>query len=339
MRLRKGLLVLVVLTVPMLFHCFEWRQGPKPLFLAVPPGFPPLEVDVENPMTVEGIALGKALFFDKRLSVDGSISCASCHHPDKAFTDGLPRSRGVSGKELPRNSPTLFNLAWNSNGFFWDGGAVTLESQAYGPIMHADEMGMDLRVLQGRLMAHRDYVKAFKRVFDDSIQSQYIVKALVQYERSLIAANAPYDQYRRGDRAALSSMEKKGLLLVDKYCRDCHAGELFTDQQFHNNGLDSVFSNEEEEGVYQGRYRISDRLEDLGKYRTPTLRNVAITAPYMHDGRFASLEEVLDHYQSGVKYSPSLDSLLIEGSITSNEVLKNEEKEAIIAFLKALTDK
>jgi cytochrome c peroxidase len=338
MRLRKGLGYVTVLLVPLFFHCFTQEVKPDAYAMKVPDGFPALAVDQENPMTVEGVELGKALFFDERLSANGSTSCASCHHPEKAFTDALPTSVGVSGKKLPRNSPTLFNLAWNSNGFFWDGGAETLESQAYGPITHADEMGMDLDTLLQLIKADTRYVSTFRSVFGDSIQSQYIVKALAQYERSLVAADSPYDQFRMGNKSALSAIEQKGLTLVNRYCRSCHAGELFSDQQFHNNGLDSIFSNEREEGVYQGRYRITYRKEDMGKYRTPTLRNVALTAPYMHDGRYESLEEVLDHYQSGISRSATLDDQLIDGDGRPGLPLKESEKVEILAFLKTLTE-
>ncbi|WP_282637369.1 cytochrome-c peroxidase [Sphingobacterium thalpophilum] len=336
---RKALPYIVLLQVPLLLFCFGRQTVPEPFVMNVPEGFPVPEMDTENPMTVEGVRLGKALFIDKRLSVDNTISCASCHHPEKAFTDGLPTSLGVSGKKLPRNSPTLFNLAWNPNGFFWDGGAETLESQAYGPIIHADEMGMDLDTLLHRLRKDNKYVSAFRRVFGDSIQSQYIVRALAQYERSLVAADSRYDQFRKGDKSAFSAIEHKGLILVNQYCRSCHAGELFTDQQFHNNGLDSTFSNEDEEGVYQGRYRITYRKEDLGKYRTPTLRNVALTAPYMHDGRFGSLEEVLNHYQSGIHLSTTLDDKLINENDKTSLALMENEKHEIIAFLMTLTEK
>lgn len=340
MKWRVALPYIVLLLVPLLLLCFGRERGAEPFTLEVPLGFPRPEMDPENPITVEGISLGKALFFDRRLSGNGAISCASCHQPEKAFTDGLPKSVGVSGKRLLRNSPTLFNLAWNAKGFFWDGGAETLESQAYGPITHADEMGMDLDTLLTRLKSDTQYVLAFRKAFgEDRIQSQYIVKALAQYEKSLLAADSRYDAYRKGDQAALSEMERKGLILVNQYCRSCHVGELFTDQQFHNNGLDSSFSNEEEEGVYQGRYRITYRKEDLGKYRTPTLRNVAITGPYMHDGRFDLLEEVLDHYQSGIHLSATLDDKLIGENGKTGLPLRESEKEEILAFLKALTDR
>lgn len=296
-------------------------------------------MDPENPLTEEGVALGKELFFDTRLSGNNQISCASCHLPEKAFSDGLVTSVGVSGVKLPRNSPPLLNLAWTTAGFFWDGGSETLESQAYGPITHQDEMGMDLDILLKRLKADPFYVKKFRYAFDDTIQSQYIVKALAQFERSLIAAESRYDRYNNGDTTALTPTEKLGMSLVKKHCGSCHAGELFTDQKFHNIGLDNNFSDGRNEGVRQGRYRITFKEKDKGKYKTPTLRNISITGPYMHDGRFNSLEEVLEHYHTGIKNSPSLDPIFINNHEQKGIPLTAKEKKAIISFLRSLTDK
>lgn len=338
MKMPKIIIWAPLLIIPFCSVFIEQKTEQKPYVMKIPKNFPEPIMDPENPLTEEGIALGKELFFDTRLSGNSRISCASCHLPEKAFSDGLVTSVGISGIKLTRNSPSLLNLAWTAAGFFWDGGSETLESQAYGPITHPDEMGMDLDILLKRLKSDPIYVKQFRAAFDDTIRTQYIVKALAQFERSLIAAESRYDRYNNGDTAALTQTEKLGMSLVKKHCSSCHAGELFTDQKFHNIGLDSDFSDERDEGVRQGRYRITFKEEDKGKYKTPTLRNIAITAPYMHDGRFNSLEKVLEHYQTGIKNSPSLDPIFVNNDEQTGIPLTAKEKKAIISFLGSLTD-
>jgi cytochrome c peroxidase len=202
--------------------------------------------------------------------------------------------------------------------------------------MHPDEMGIDLNILLKRLNSDPIYVKQFRAAFNDTIRTQYIVKALAQFERSLIAADSRYDRYNNGDTDALTQTEKFGMSLVKKHCSACHAGELFTDQKFHNIGLDSDFSDERDEGVRQGRYRITFKEEDKGKYKTPTLRNIAITAPYMHDGRFNTLEEVLDHYHRRIKKSPSLDKIFFNKYKKNRIPLSYKEKKLSFLFLERL---
>ncbi|GLU55361.1 cytochrome-c peroxidase [Dyadobacter frigoris] len=309
---------------------------PQVFHLAVPEHFPQPAADTENPATSEGVALGKELFFDTRLSADNNISCASCHLQSKAFSDGVAlSSAGVSHTTLLRHTPALFNLAWADNGLFWDGGSSNLESQAFGPLTAHDEMGQDLLQLVAELNAVPLYVKRFKTVFNEEIKPQNIVKALAQFERSLISANSKYDNYKLGKSGAtLSPLELKGMELVRSKCQGCHAGELFTDFSYHNNGIDSDFTNTDHEGIYQGRYRISYDVSDLGSFKTPSLRNLALTAPYMHDGRFATLQVVIDHYSENIRYSQTLDPLLTQKGMK----LSKEEKEAILAFLSTLTD-
>lgn len=294
-----------------------------------------------NPLSEEGVALGKRLFHDPVLSSNGKVSCATCHQPDKSFTDGLPLSAlGVSGVALQRNVPPLINLAWN-NGLFWDGGAKDLESLIFAPLTHPDEMGKDLHQLIEELNKDETYRLQFKNAFGiDSVSSAFIARALAQYQRTLISENSKYDKMIHSEtESEFSTLEKKGLELFMSKCASCHQPPFFTDFTYHNNGLDENFNNPDHEGIYLGRFRISRDSADIGKFKTPTLRNVVLTAPYMHDGRFATLEEVLDHYSGGIKKSPTLHPLFILPDGSAAIPLTPHQKEAIIAFLNTLTDR
>ena len=321
--------------VALCFSCKEDR---------VKPGLAPLPVGVEipfpdrNPFTAEGIALGRLLFYDPILSKNGRVSCATCHQQEKAFTDGVALSKaGVSGKPLLRHAPSLVNLAW-AHDLFWDGGAKDLEAVSFGPLLHTDEMGQELRTLTQTLQQHDQYPKLFKKAFGtDSITSREVSRALAQFLRTLISTNSRYDKYVRQEPGGeLTTMELNGLTAFNKYCSSCHAMDLFTDNSYHNNGLDSTFSDENEQMQY-GRGRITRLAADIGKYKTPTLRNIALTAPYMHDGRFKTLKKVLEHYSAGVLYSPSLARQLQQGQALGIP-LSDAEKESILAFLQTLTD-
>lgn len=292
-----------------------------------------------NLITEKGVLLGEKIFFDHRFSSNGKVSCASCHKPEKAFTDGVALSNlGVSGKALHRNSPTLANIAW-ADGLFWDGGALNLESLSFGPLTHVDEMNNDLDSLVGWLSDDPDYYPLFMEAFPNlGVSSASISRALAQFQRSLISANSKYDQYARAGENIFSSAEKRGLQLFTQHCSSCHQSDHFTDYSYHNNGLDSVFTDSSFEEVFKGRYRITRDPEDLGKYKTPTLRNIALTAPYMHDGRFPTLESVLLHYAEGVQKSETLSPLLKEGGKVGIK-LSPQEQSDIIEFLHTLTDK
>lgn len=314
---------------------------PQPYALPVPANFSAPVFDTQNPMTNEGIELGRKLFYDKRLSGTNQVACASCHLPERSFSDGIALSHlGASGVTLHRNAPALINLAWANNGLFWDGGSTNLESQAFGPITSPDEMAQNLYELIDELKGDPDYVQRFQRAFRQDVNSAGVVKALAQFQRTFISAGSRYDQYiRKETGGALTADELQGLQLVQQKCQGCHKGDLFTDNDYHNNGIDADFSNDQLEGIYQGRYRITYRLADLGKFKTPTLRNVMVTAPYMHDGRFATIEEVLDHYAGKVKVSATTDPLVMPGgSHAPGILLSPDEKQKIIAFLRTLTD-
>ncbi|QCR25077.1 cytochrome-c peroxidase [Pontibacter sp. SGAir0037] len=291
-----------------------------------------------NPPTKEGVALGRMLFYDPILSQNGTVSCASCHQPEKAFTDGVALSRaGVSGAPLQRHVPTLVNVAWQ-DGLFWDGGAKDIESLTFGPLTHPDEMGQHVKELVQKLQQHEQYPQLFKKAFQtDSITSAFVTRALAQFERTLISGNSRYDRYIRNEaQGTLTSYELEGLSLFKKHCSNCHSSDLFTDNSYHNNGLDSEFS-DANEALHFARGRITNQAADIGKYKTPTLRNIALTAPYMHDGRFSTLEEVLDHYSTGVTYSPSL-ALQLQQNNKLGIPLSSSDKNKIVSFLLTLTD-
>lgn len=313
-------------------------QEPKPL-VEVPDNFPSFIDSQTNPLSKDGIALGKKLFYDKTLSGNNNVSCASCHLPELAFSDGVALSNvGVSGNQLHRNAPALINLAWANNGLFWDGGSTNLESQAFAPLSHPDEMFQNLNQLIQELESKPEYVTLFQKAFEQPVTQTGIVKALAQFQRTLVSGNSKYDKFIRNEAdGILNEAELNGLALAEQFCFSCHQTPLLTDNLYHNNGLDDDFSNTAFEGIFQGRYRVTNDINDLGKFKTPTLRNIEKTAPYMHDGRLATLEEVIDHYRFEVKNSPSLAPQLNQNNQLGIP-LSQTEKNNLIAFLKTLTD-
>jgi cytochrome c peroxidase len=331
-----------------LASCDTIEEEPMPVFIGSPTlvDFPkpsnfPNPVFIEsNPLTKEGVLLGRHLFYDPSISANGNVSCASCHNPSLAFSDGLSLTNfGVSGKKLERHSPVLFNMAWMGNGFFWDGGSKNLESQAFGPLTHADEMGMDLNELQNRLIQNPDYVSMFEAAFENGASAANAAKALAQFQRTLISAGTKYDKsLRETSGASLSALELKGLQLIQKHCASCHSGILFSDNLFHNNGLDANFSDQSHEMIHLGRFRITFKKEDTGAFKTPSLRNVMVSFPYMHDGRFATIDDVLDHYSAGIKDTPYTSPLLYQKEGKAGIPVNSNDKAAIKAFLYTLTD-
>jgi cytochrome c peroxidase len=333
--------VIVVLVCLSLWSCNP-AENPEPEnpvtgLLILPTHFPQPEMLTGNPTTVDGVFLGRKLFFDPILSGNNQISCETCHEQAKAFTDGVAfSSKGLSGNFLHRNSPVLINLAWANNGLFWDGGAKNLESLIIGPITHLDEMGQNVLELPEELQRAGDYAKLFDKAFpndsEKGITTPKILKAIAQYIRTLNSSDSKYDQYIL-NKLQLSESEQAGMKIFDVKCASCHTRKthLFTDNLFHNNGLDTVFT-EEFENANKGRYRITYKEEDLGKFKTPTLRNLAYSSPYMHDGRFETLEQVLNHYSSGIQDFPTLDSSLRGLSLSA------AEKELLLAFLLTLND-
>lgn len=306
---------------------------PQPDAQSNPVGFPePVYHYQNNPLTKAGFALGRQLFYDPILSQDGTISCGSCHKQFAAFADVEHTvSHGLAGQLGTRNTPALTNLRWNP-AFFWDGGVNHLELVPLAPLTNPVEMGEDLSYVIRKLNRDPTYVAAFKRVFrQDSINSQQLLRALAQFTGELISTDSPYDQYQQGQTEALTADQKQGLLVFEVKCRTCHPPGLFTDHSFRNNGLDAAFTKD------AGRNLITENPADAGKFKVPSLRNVAVTAPYMHDGRFQTLAQVLEHYSSKVKRSASLDPVL-DGT-NPGIALSAPEKLQLLAFLTALTDK
>jgi len=272
--------------------------------------------DAANPMTIEGIALGKKLFFDPVLSKDSSISCESCHRKEDGFSDSRRFSIGVDGLLGVRQSMALVNLAWYDNKFFWDGRVNTLREQAAVPIEKADEMHLPLPQAVLRLQNNAAYVTMFWNAFGTkTITADLITKSLEQFEKSLISYNSRYDKYVRGE-AGLDTFEQRGLSIFNTEkgdCFHCHTtSELFIHPTkiFSNNGLDAAAT--VNDFADKGFGAINGLDADKGKFKIPTLRNLAFTAPYMHDGRFNTLDEVIDMYNEGYKHSPTVDPILIE---------------------------
>ena len=315
---------------------------PTPLALDIPQLFSdniiaPI-IPTNNPQTVEGVALGKQLFFDTTLSVNNTKSCASCHAPQNAFTDNTPTSDGVNGIFGMRNSMPLFNLAWNYNErFTWDGKELSLERQALEPVENPIELHSNWDNVVLRLQNDAVYPQLFNQAFKTTIITKELVaKAIAQFERTLISANSKFDRYALGQET-LTPQELNGLdlfLREDKGdCFHCHGNPnnpLWTDNNFHNNGLDATFSD-------LGLGGVTGDPNDNGKFRTPSLRNLAFTAPYMHDGRFENLDEVIEHYSEGLQNSPTIDPLMKkveEGGVQ----LTTQEKNNLKAFLLTLSD-
>jgi len=278
-----------------------------------------------NPTTPDKVALGKLLFFDPRLSGDNKMSCATCHRPDKAFGDGLPKAIGAGGKTLMRNTPSLLNVGFKSI-LHWDGRAKSLEEQALIPIQAAGEMTQDLGELEKKLNAVPGYVKQFQAVFGTKVTRDGIAKALAAFQRTLVTGPSPYDRYLGGEKEALSEDAKRGMELFfgDADCARCHRGPLLTDEKFYRIG----FSRD------KGRGAVTGKMADNYKFRTPTLRNVARTGPYMHDGRHETLDDVVLFYLRGVPTSGP-DKLPLD--IQSLQGVPFTQMFDITAFLEALT--
>lgn len=305
---------------------------PEPGAFVQPLGWPaPVYPFAGNPPTAAGRALGRALFYEPGLSRDSSISCASCHAPAMAFTHADHRvSHGIAGRLGSRNAPGLFNLAWNTS-FHWDGGVNHLETQAVNPLTHSAEMDASLPLLVARLNASAAYRGRFYRAFADSVvTTPRLLKALAQFTVSLESFNSKYDKYVRHEPGGdFTDQELNGLTLFRASCASCHREPLFNNNSFANNGLplDSLYND-------QGRAAITGRAADRYQFRVPTLRNIELTAPYMHDGRFQRLREVLRHYTTGIRPGPTLALELHKPLLLS----PNEQKD-ILAFLLTLTDR
>ena len=305
-------------------------------------GFLPMPVSAENPTTVEGAELGRYLFYDPILSRDSTVSCASCHKQEYAFSDGGNAfSTGINGVKTPRNAPPLFNLAWYPS-LFWDGRASSIEVQVLFPVIDHGEMDMTWAEVVDRLNNYPFYQEQFKAVFkEESIDSIQIVKAIAQFERTLISNDSKFDRAIRGE-TKLSAKELDGMEIVNNRnmgdCMNCHPTDahlMGTTFKFSNNGLDEPESWKDYQD--KGKGAVFGDSTQYGWFKIPSIRNVAVTGPYMHDGRFETLEEVVEHYSTGVKKSPNIDPLMTKADKGGMQ-LSNKDKESIIAFLQALTD-
>lgn len=290
----------------------------------VPAGLPAVEYPKDNPMSAQKVALGKQLYFDKRLSEDSTISCASCHDPEKGWSNGEQFATGVGKKVGGRNSPTIINSAYNRFQF-WDGREPSLEAQALGPIQNPIEMKMTLDGVVERLNKIEGYRSQFQSVFGTDVTSEGIGKAIAAYERTILSGDAPYDKFQAGDKTALSEAAQRGLKLFTgkAQCSACHTGANFTDNGFHNIGVGM-----KADKIDQGREAISKLGGDRGSFKTPTLREIARTAPYMHDGSLKTLEAVVEHYNKGGVANEWLDEQIFELKLT------DQEKKDLVTFMK-----
>lgn len=287
----------------------------------------PLPFPEDNPMTAEKIALGRQLFFDKRLSDDNTIACVDCHDPKRAFTDGKSRSTGVRGGTTERNAPSLLNSAWLPRVMF-DGELKTLEMQVIVPIQEHSEMSSDMLQLIKELRAVPAYEAAAQRIYGRTFDPWVLTRSISAFERSLVSQNSAYDRYYSGDSSALTASEKRGLKLFTEelYCAKCHPGPHFTTYAAENNGLYADY------GKDQGRYRIDGKDENRGRFKIPSLRNIVLTAPYMHDGSFATLEEVIGHYGRGGKGHVNQSKTIVPFQLSEHEL--ND----LLNFFESLTD-
>ncbi len=300
--------------------------GQATVVVPVPAGFDPLPVPPQNPLRVDRVALGERLFFDRALSRDRTVSCGSCHLPELAFSDGRQKSVGVDGAVALRNAPSLLNVAYRKT-LFWDGGALFLEGQALVPLEDPHEMDLAPQDALARLREHPEYPALFADAFDgDGPTIQTLTYALAAFQRTLVSAPTDLDRYRAGDESALEDAERDGLVLFESHCQSCHAGPLLTTDGFENNGT-AVTDDD------PGRARVTFSDQDRGTFRVPSLRAVARTAPYFHDGRFATLEAVVDHYDRGGDGTPG------QSARVSPLRLSTADRAALVAFLLTLDDR
>jgi cytochrome c peroxidase len=291
----------------------------------VPLGLDSRPAPKDNALTSARVALGRKLFFDPILSHDKTVACATCHRPDHGFASPEARPVGIGGKEGTRRAPSLFNRAYGS-AFFWDGRTKSLEEQALEPIANPIEMGSSVDEALQRLQADAKYKELFAKAFADGITATNLGKALASFERVLLRGDSPVDRFRqRGDRNAMTPAERHGLWLYESkgQCWRCHSGKNFTDEGFHNTGVSWG-------GDDTGRFGVTKSESDRGRYKTPTLRGVKLTGPYMHDGSIKTLEDVVEFYNRGGGANPSLDPAM------QRLDLNKEELADLVAFLRCL---
>ena len=325
-----------LLIIPFIISCSaDSEYVDVPLDFKVPSNFPALAYNIaQNPPTQKGFELGKKIFYDGRLSSDGTISCGFCHLQQYAFTHhGHTVSHGVNNAMGTRNAPSIQNMAFQTQ-FMWDGAADNLDFQPVIPLLSAKEMNGNFGNIIAMMKSDPKYIQLFAWAFPNrQINTENMFKALSQFMLMNVSANSKFDHYRRGeDGVQLSSDELAGYVVFNAKCASCHATDMFTDNSFRNNGLAvNPLVND------VGRYKLTQLDQDYYKFKVPSLRNVAVTAPYMHDGRFGTLEAVLNHYSNAVVNGATLDPLLHQNGVLGI-ALSSQEKAQIIAFLNTLTD-
>lgn len=341
-------LFLIFLGVVIFLSCKKDKVGhvPTPYELEIPSHFPDMIIPSDNPMTVEGVELGRKLFYEKKLSGDNTMSCATCHAPEHAFTDPNQFSVGIDGIQGTRNSMALINMGWQDF-FFWDGRAKTLEEQILEPVPNPIEMHQSWSAAVSKLNSDMNYRNMFFKAFnEEGIDSIKVSKAIAQFIRTMISGSSKFDvMYKYENTMSLSNAEQSILISVtpeewagyDLFkslngadCFHCHNGALMQVKKFSNNGLDATFTD-------LGRGAVTGNPSDYGKFKVPTLRNIALTGPYMHDGRFSTLDEVIEHYSSGIHQSATIDPL-IEFASQGGVQLDAQEKDLLKKFLLTLTD-
>ncbi|MBL7807900.1 MAG: c-type cytochrome [Saprospiraceae bacterium] len=306
--------------------------------------FPDPEFPADNKPTVQGVMLGRMLFYEKLLSKDGSQACADCHRQPDGFSDSLQFSIGVEKTKGKRQAMPVMNLAWHKNGMFWDGRAPLVRDQALKPIQDPLEMNETLANVIAKLSAEKKYTDQFIRAFGDAnVTEERIGKAIEQFEFTMISNNSKYDQFKRGEAMLTDSEERGRQLFFTEFdpsgmkkgaeCFHCHATFNFTNDEYMNNGLDADADQKDE-----GRMKVTLDPADKAKFKTPSLRNIARTAPYMHDGRFTTLEQVVEFYNADVKNSATVEFLMQYNLQPGGLGLSAQDKADLVAFLKTLTD-
>jgi cytochrome c peroxidase len=293
----------------------------------VPFGLDARRVPEANKLDLARVALGRRLFFDPILSADSTVACASCHRPERGFSSGEARPRGIRGQEISRRAPTLFNRAYGTS-FFWDGRAATLEEQALQPIENPLEMGSSVKDAVQRLGEHKEYRSIFSGAFADGVTAANLGKALACFERVLMRGDSRVDHFRKkGQQDSLTPVERFGFWLYESkaQCWRCHSGHNFSDESYHNTGVGW-----DQMPADPGRFAVTKSEADRGKFKTPTLRGVALTAPYMHNGSLKTLDDVIDFYNKGGGANANLDAGIRPLKLSP------EELHALVAFLKAL---
>jgi cytochrome c peroxidase len=331
--MRKLRLFLLVFSLPLFaitlfIGCsggFAPEIQPLPAQLAT---YEPMSIPADNPLTPEKVALGRQLFFDERLSIDGTKSCYSCHVCEHGLTDGLPKAIGAGNKQLPRSSPTLWNIGYHKE-FYWDGRSGSLEAQAMAA-WKGGNMGVGEKTgeIAAKINALQGYKAQFQKVFQSDATPENMMKAISAYERTIISGDTAWDRWKAGDNTAISMSAYRGWNIFQAIrCNNCHDGVLFTDQQYHNIGIGM-----DQKEPDPGRGKVTNKPEDTGAFKTPTLRDIARSAPYFHDGSAKTLEEAVDIMLGGGKENQYLD----KKNLQAHKILP-EQREDLLNFLRSLS--